>query len=166
MENEVVKRTSCTRRPRRNKERQATIRGAAVNLPRRRRVRPSVYFPSFLADGPGFAFPIARFVLPFFVSHLTVRLSFAASNFLRSSLKSSLARLSSPSLPFSLSPTLRPPSLPPALYSRLRYGMTDPSRSLKGGVNEAARLSHGRSHRRGKQVRLALLAETSPQLFM
>jgi len=97
-----------------------------------------------------FAFPIARFVFPFFVSHLTVCSSFAAFNFLRSSLRSTLVF----SYSFSLS-----------LYFRLRHDTTEPW-SLKGGVNEAARLSHGRSRRRGKQVRLAPVAGAGLSIYV
>lgn len=50
------------------------------------------------------------------------------------------------------------------LYSHLRHSTTEP-RSLKGGVNEAARLSHGRSRRRGKQVRLAPVAGASLPIY-
>lgn len=80
-----------------------------------------------------FAFPIARFVLPFFVSHLTVCSSFAAFNFLRSSLRSLLAFSFSFFLALSLS----------LFSSSSRHDRTE--ESLRGGVNEAARLSHGRS---------------------
>jgi len=121
--------------------------------------RPSVYFPPLPREWTrSFAFPIARFVLPFFVSHLTVCSSFAAFNFLRSSLRSLLAFFFLFSFSLSLSFFLF------RLYSRLRHhGTTE--ESLKGGVNEAARLSHGRSRRRGKQVRLAPVAGASLPIY-
>jgi len=122
--------------------------------------RPSVYFPPLSREWTrSFAFPIARFVLPFFVWHLTVCSSFAAFNFLRSSLRSLLAFFFFFFFLFSLSLSLS------FLFVSILVFVITTEESLKGGVNEAARLSHGRSRRRGKQVRLAPVAGASLSIY-
>lgn len=137
----------------RNKEQRKTIRDGSFAKTTTSLL--FVYFSPCLAGGPrSFAFPIARFVLPFFVSHLTVCSSFAAFNFLRSNLRSLLA------FSFSLSFFL---SLSSLFSSSSWHDRTE--ESLKGGVNEAARLSHGRSRRRGKQVRLAPVAGANLPIY-
>lgn len=97
----------------------------------------SVRLFSFVSRGwtQSFAFPIARFVLPFFVLHSTASgSSFAAFIFGPAWEACSLSLTFSFSLSFVF------------IHSHLRRSTTK-SRSLKGGVNEAARLSHGRSSR-------------------
>lgn len=139
---------------RRNKERRKLSAGRDGSFAETTTSRLSVYFsPVPRGWTQSFAFPIARFVLPFFVSHLTVCSSFAAFNFLQSSLRSLLAFSFSFFLALSLS----------LFSSSSRHDRTE--ESLKGGVNEAARLSHGRSRRRGKQVRLAPVAGASLPIY-
>jgi len=126
---------------------------AMVHLPSNDVASVSLFFPVPRGWTRSFAFPIAQFVLSFFVSHLTVCSSFAAFNFLRSSLRSLLTFSFSLSLFLSLS----------SLFSSSSWDRAE--ESLKGGVNEAARLSHGRSRRRGKQVRLAPVAGANLPIY-